>query len=37
LRALFGIHVARIALMYDLELEGELARMIPHDPKDDKE
>jgi len=37
LRALFGIHVAKIALMYDLELEGELARMVPNDPVDDKQ
>lgn len=32
LRALFGIHIAKIAFIYDLEIEGELISIIPPDP-----
>jgi len=32
LRALFGIHVARLACAYDLEVENELASILPPEP-----
>ncbi|NIS69145.1 MAG: hypothetical protein GTO12_09390 [Proteobacteria bacterium] len=32
LRALFGIHVARLACAYDLELENDLASILPPEP-----
>lgn len=34
LRALFGVHVARLACAYDLEVHGELARTLPPEPDD---
>jgi hypothetical protein len=35
LRALFGIHVARLACAYDLAVEKELASILPPEPDDD--
>ncbi len=35
LRTLFGIHVARLACAYDLEVENELASILPPVPEDD--
>ncbi len=35
LRALFGIHVARLACAYDLEVEKELSSILPPVPEDD--
>jgi len=35
LRALFGIHVARLACAYDLEVESELESILPPEPEDD--
>ncbi len=35
LRALFGIHVARLACAYDLTAEKELASILPPEPDDD--
>lgn len=36
LRALFGIHVARLACAYDLEVEKELASILPPEPEEDE-
>jgi len=33
LRALFGIHIARIACAYDLEVDGHLEGILPPEPK----
>jgi hypothetical protein len=34
LRGVFGIHIGRIACAYDLELENQLAAIIPSEPDD---
>jgi hypothetical protein len=36
LRALFGIHVARLACAYDLEVEKDLASILPPEPEVDE-
>ena len=35
LRALFGVHVARLACAYDLAVEKDLASILPPEPDDD--
>jgi len=35
LRALFGIHVARLACAYDIDVEKDLASILPPEPEED--
>lgn len=37
LRAVFGIHIARLACAYDLPVEGELATVIPAEPDNEED
>jgi hypothetical protein len=36
LRAIFGVHVARLACAYDLEVEKDLASILPPEPEQDE-
>lgn len=35
LRAIFGVHIAKIALIYDLEVSGDLVSILPADTAED--
>jgi hypothetical protein len=35
LRGVFGIHIAKLAYLYDLEVEGNLASLIPSEPEEE--